>query len=29
MTEEEIQALRRSADTLKTASKRIGALANA
>jgi L-lactate dehydrogenase len=29
MTEEEIQGLRRSADTLKTASKRIGALANA
>jgi L-lactate dehydrogenase len=29
MTEEEIQALRRSADTLKTASKRIGALADA
>ena len=29
MTDEEIRGLRRSADTLKTASKRIGAMANA
>jgi L-lactate dehydrogenase len=29
MTDEEIRGLRRSADMLKTASKRIGALANA
>jgi len=29
MTEEELKALQRSADTLKAASKRIGALANA